>query len=99
MIATWVPTSPSRSKALPANRVRLSIIYLTQIGGWGFPLRVAPGFGEYRRTGQAHRGGAMCDALGPFSAVMGSFVLPLTAVTLLVLAYRHARAGRSADQR
>jgi len=39
------------------------------------------------------------DALGPFSAVMGGFVLPLTAITLLVLAYRHARAGRSAIQR
>jgi len=35
------------------------------------------------------------DALGPFSAVMGSFVLPLTSATLLILAYRHARAGRS----
>jgi cation:H+ antiporter len=35
------------------------------------------------------------DALGPFSAVMGGFVLPLTAVTLAVLAYRHARAGRA----
>ena len=33
------------------------------------------------------------DALAPFSAVMGSFVLPLTAVTLLVLAYRHWRPG------
>jgi cation:H+ antiporter len=31
------------------------------------------------------------DALGPFSAVMGGFVLPLTAVTLFVLAYRHWR--------
>jgi cation:H+ antiporter len=39
------------------------------------------------------------DALGPFSAVMGGFVMPLTAVTLLVLAYRHARAGRSGVQR
>ncbi len=36
------------------------------------------------------------DALGPFSTVMGSFVLPLTAVTLAVLAYRHARAKRRA---
>jgi cation:H+ antiporter len=31
------------------------------------------------------------DALAPFSAVMGWFVLPLTAVTLVVLAYRHGR--------
>jgi cation:H+ antiporter len=38
------------------------------------------------------------DALGPFSAVMGGFVVPLTAVTLLVLSYRHARAGQSASQ-
>ena len=59
---------------------------------------VAPGFGEIRRTGQAHRGGAMCDALGPFSAVMGSFVLPLTAVTLAVLTYRHLRTSRSDHQ-
>jgi len=35
------------------------------------------------------------DALGPFSAVMGGFVLPLTAVTLLVLAHRHWRVGAS----
>lgn len=35
------------------------------------------------------------DALGPFSTVMGWFVIPLTAVTLAVLAFRHARAGRS----
>jgi cation:H+ antiporter len=35
------------------------------------------------------------DALGPFSAVMGGFVLPLTALTLAVLAYRHLRARRS----
>ena len=34
------------------------------------------------------------DALGPFSAVMGVFVMPLTAVTLVVLAYRHWRAAR-----
>ena len=33
-------------------------------------------------------------ALGPFSAVMGGFALPLTAVTLAVLAYRQIRAGR-----
>jgi cation:H+ antiporter len=39
------------------------------------------------------------DVLGPFSAVMGGFVMPLTAITLLVLAHRHARAGRSAVQR
>jgi len=32
--------------------------------------------------------------LGPFSAVMGSFVLPLTAVTLGILAFRQIRAGR-----
>jgi cation:H+ antiporter len=37
------------------------------------------------------------DALGPFSTVMGGFVLPLTAVTLAVLAFRHARAGRTAS--
>jgi cation:H+ antiporter len=37
------------------------------------------------------------DALGPFSAVMGGFVLPLTGVTLAVLAYRHARADKSKD--
>jgi cation:H+ antiporter len=37
------------------------------------------------------------DALGPFNAVMGGFVVPLTTITLLVLAYRHARAGRSAQ--
>jgi cation:H+ antiporter len=35
------------------------------------------------------------DALGPFSAVMGGFVLPLTALTLAVLAYRHLRTRRS----
>ena len=34
--------------------------------------------------------------LGPFSAVMGWFVLPLTAVTLLLLAYRYWRDGRAA---
>jgi cation:H+ antiporter len=39
------------------------------------------------------------DALGPFSAVMGGFVLPLTAVTLMILAFRHARASRSAAPR
>ena len=33
-------------------------------------------------------------ALGPFSAVMGGFVIPLTAGTLLLLAYREWRAGR-----
>jgi cation:H+ antiporter len=38
------------------------------------------------------------DALGPFSAVMGGFVMPLTAVTLLVLTYRHLRARRSSTQ-
>jgi cation:H+ antiporter len=38
------------------------------------------------------------DALGPFSTVMGGFVMPLTAITLLVLAYRHARAARSAGR-
>jgi cation:H+ antiporter len=38
------------------------------------------------------------DALRPFSAVMGGFVIPLTAVTLLVLAYRHWRAGHSAPR-
>ena len=38
------------------------------------------------------------DALGPFSAVMGSFVLPLTAVTLAVLTYRHLRTSRSDHQ-
>ncbi len=32
-------------------------------------------------------------ALGPFSAVMGSFVLPLTAITLVLLAWRHWRGG------
>jgi cation:H+ antiporter len=36
------------------------------------------------------------DALGPFSSVMGTFVLPITAVTLVLLAYRHARAKRQA---
>ena len=40
----------------------------------------------------------MCDALGSFSAVMGSFVLPLTAVTLAVLTYRHLRTSRSDHQ-
>ena len=39
------------------------------------------------------------DALEPFSAVMGWFVMPLTAITLLVLAYRHVRAGRSVVRR
>ena len=39
------------------------------------------------------------DALGAFSSVMGGFVMPLTAVTLLVLAYRHAHARRSAARR
>jgi cation:H+ antiporter len=34
------------------------------------------------------------DALGPFSAVMAGYVLPLTAVTLLVLVVRHWRAAR-----
>ena len=33
------------------------------------------------------------DALGPFSAVMVGFVLPLTAVTLTVVAVRHWRGG------
>ena len=33
-------------------------------------------------------------ALGPFSAVMGWFVIPLTAATLLVLAHREWQAGR-----
>ena len=33
-------------------------------------------------------------ALGPFSAAMGGFVLPLTAVTLAILAYRQIRARR-----
>jgi cation:H+ antiporter len=33
------------------------------------------------------------DALEPFSAVMAGFVLPLTAVTLVVLAVRHWRNG------
>jgi cation:H+ antiporter len=37
------------------------------------------------------------DALGPFSAVMGWFVIPLTAVTLLMLAYRHWRAVTGAS--
>jgi cation:H+ antiporter len=36
------------------------------------------------------------DALAPFSAVMGGFVIPLTAITLLVLAHRHWRARRAA---
>jgi cation:H+ antiporter len=36
------------------------------------------------------------DALGPFSTVMGVFVLPITAVTLAVLAHRHARGKRQA---
>jgi cation:H+ antiporter len=39
------------------------------------------------------------DALGPFSAVMGWFVLPLTAVTLLLLAYRHWRAATPVSTR
>jgi len=39
------------------------------------------------------------DALGPFSAVMGWFVMPLTAVTLLLLAYRHWRAATPASTR
>ena len=34
------------------------------------------------------------NALGPFSTAMGSFVLPLTAVTLGVLALRQVRAGQ-----
>jgi cation:H+ antiporter len=33
------------------------------------------------------------DTLGPFSAVMAGFVLPLTAVTLAVIAVRHWRNG------
>lgn len=37
------------------------------------------------------------DALHGFSVVMAAFVLPLTAVTLLVLAFRAARANRSGD--
>jgi cation:H+ antiporter len=37
------------------------------------------------------------DALGPFSAVMAWFVLPLTAITLLMLAYRHWRAVTDAS--
>jgi cation:H+ antiporter len=36
------------------------------------------------------------DALGPFSAVMAGFVLPLTVVTLAVVAARHWRAGARA---
>jgi cation:H+ antiporter len=36
------------------------------------------------------------DALGPYSTVMGTFVLPITAVTLVLLAYRHARGKRQA---
>jgi cation:H+ antiporter len=36
------------------------------------------------------------DALGPFSSVMGTFVLPITAITLVLLAYRYARARRQA---
>ncbi|MCU0840770.1 MAG: calcium/sodium antiporter [Thiobacillaceae bacterium] len=36
-------------------------------------------------------------ALQPFSAVMGGYVLPLTAVTLAVLAARHWRAARGAQ--
>jgi cation:H+ antiporter len=39
------------------------------------------------------------DALGRFSAVMGWFVMPLTAVTLLLLAYRHWRAATPASTR
>lgn len=34
------------------------------------------------------------DALGPFSAVMATFVLPLTAVTLAVLVFRRVRKRR-----
>ncbi len=34
------------------------------------------------------------DALGPYSAVMGSFVLPITGMTLAVLTIRYWRAGR-----
>ena len=34
------------------------------------------------------------DALGPFSVAMGTFVLPLTIVTLALLVYRHWRARR-----
>jgi cation:H+ antiporter len=34
------------------------------------------------------------DALGPYSAVMGTFVLPLTGITLAVLALRYWRADR-----
>jgi len=37
------------------------------------------------------------DALVPFSAVMGWFVMPLTAITLLMLAYRHWRAVTGAS--
>ena len=37
--------------------------------------------------------------LGPFSAVTGWFVMPLTAVTLLLLAYRHWRAATPASTR
>ena len=37
---------------------------------------------------------AQHEALPTFSAVMGAFVIPITAVTLLVLAVRYARDGR-----
>ena len=39
------------------------------------------------------------DALGPFSAAMGGFVLPLTAITLVILTFRQVRAGRRAAGR
>ncbi len=35
------------------------------------------------------------DALAPFSLVMSAFVMPLTVLTLGIVAGRHARAGRS----
>ncbi len=35
------------------------------------------------------------DALAPFSLVMSAFVMPLTVLTLGIVAWRHARAGRS----